>query len=320
MQFPKLPFNSKKSNAHLLLLTYFFNPRNPDELSRKDEWESALEEKLTHAINRFVIDEILEEADLENTISYRFLLTDLKKMSKERGLPVSGRKLELIRRLISADPVMMKKSVAGLKVYQLSSKGVAVADEFMMEEKVKRERAELLTLDYIMKGMFKEASLTRAAFEAKQIFPVGLGIDWNNYSPDRDVDELTIIFNNKPKILAKVNDKDLQILRLAASMVKLWGSTKERKWLPDDFSMDLPFDNETAIRMYVFYASNKENIALYKKYRVTEYVRVFTGRDACDECKKFEGKRYSINNPPELPHENCTHEMGCRCSYMPLDL
>lgn len=320
MRLPKVFFNWRKSDAHLLLLTNFFNPRNPDELSRKYAWESALEENLTQAMKRFIDDGILDEADLENTISYRFLLTDLKKMSKECGLSVSGNKNVLIRRLLAADPVAMKKSVAGLKVYQLTPKGVAIANDFMTDQKAKREREELLTLDYIKKGMFREAGLTRAAFETRQVFPEGLGIDWKNYTPERDVELLKIIFENKPKILAKVKDKELRILRLAASMVVLWGTTQESKWLPEGFSLDLPFDNETAVRMYFFYASKKANIAFYKKYRITDFVGIIVSKNACDECKKFEGKRYSINNPPELPHEKCTHEKGCRCSYTPLDL
>jgi hypothetical protein len=33
----------------------------------------------------------------------------------------------------------------------------------------------------------------------------------------------------------------------------------------------------------------------------------------CPACKKLSGKRFKISEVPELPYEQCTSEMGCRC-------
>jgi hypothetical protein len=102
-------------------------------------------------------------------------------------------------------------------------------------------------------------------------------------------------------------------------MMILWGVNSAKKWLPTDLSLNLPFDNDTAARMVSFHALHNSHIAEYKKNRdVIKAVEILASPDSCDECKKFAGKRYSLDNVPELPHEKCTHKHGCRCTTVPV--
>jgi hypothetical protein len=67
------------------------------------------------------------------------------------------------------------------------------------------------------------------------------------------------------------------------------------------------------------HAKYKSHIAQHKENSdVIKSVEILTAPDSCDECKKFAGKRYSLNNLPELPHEKCTHKNGCRCTVVPV--
>ena len=311
-------FDWKKSNSHWLLLTKFLHPQDQYYLSGMDAWESVLGEKPSQSIKRFVNEGLIGLADLENTLSYKFLLPELKSLSKQYGLPVSGKKIDLIKRLLAADPVTMKKSVAGLAILQCLPKGKEMAEEYLKTQDETRNHAETQVLDYIKQGIFRKACLAMGAFEANQVFPRGLGMNWKNYDPDRDVSLLNLIFKNKPKILSGVNDDDLRILRVGASMMGLWGVYSAKKWMPADLSLNLPFDNDTAARMVLFHALHKSNIAQYKESTVVKAVEILTVPDSCDECKKFAGKKYSLDTVPELPHEKCTHKYGCRCTTVPV--
>ena len=310
-------FDWKKSNSHWFLLTEFLHPRDQNEFSGKETWEAVLGEKPSQSIKRFVDEGLIGVADLENTLSYKYLLSELKEMSKKNGLPVSGKKIDLIKRLLANDPVKMNKSAAGLTILQCLPKGKEMAEEYLKAQDEKRNNLEAQVIECIKQGLFRKACLLIGAFEAEQVFPRGLGMNWKNYKPDDDVDLLNSIFNNRPKILSGVNDNNLNILRLGASMMGLWGVNSAKKWMPTELSLHLAFDNDTAARMVLFHARYKSNIAQYKKYGIKS-VEILSARDSCDECKKFAGKRYSLNNVPELPHEKCTHEYGCRCTTIPI--
>lgn len=312
-------FDWKKSNSHWLLLTKFIDARDQNYFSGMEAWEAVLGEKPSQAIQRFVDEGLIGLADLENALSCKYSLPELKNLSKQYGLPVSGKKIDLIKRLLAKDPVTMKKSVAGLTILQCLPKGKEMAEEYLKTQNEKRNHVEEQMLDCIKKGLYRKACLVMGAFEAEQVFPRGLGMNWKNYNPDRDVDLLNLIFKNKPKILSTVTDDDLNILRVGASMMILWGVNSAKKWLPTDLSLNLPFDNDTAARMVSFHALHNSHIAEYKKNRdVIKAVEILAPPDSCDECKKFAGKRYSLDNVPELPHEKCTHKHGCRCTTVPV--
>jgi hypothetical protein len=110
MQTSLLGINWRKSNAHLLLLSKFLHPNSIEEFAKADYWNNALGENATQAIKHFIDEGILLKADLEGLLDYKFKITELKNMLKERGLKVSGRKDELITRLIQVDPENMKKA------------------------------------------------------------------------------------------------------------------------------------------------------------------------------------------------------------------
>ena len=110
-------FKWQKSPAHLLLLSKFLNSHTVGDYEKTVvPWRQLLGEHPKKAINRFFKEGMLDRADLINSLAWRFRVTDLKKMLKERNLPISGNKSKLILRLIESDPNGMKAYVSGLKV------------------------------------------------------------------------------------------------------------------------------------------------------------------------------------------------------------
>ena len=179
-----------------------------------------------------------------------------------------------------------------------------------------RSNIENQVMDYLKKRKFREASLAVATFEQKQAFPRGMGIDWKHYNPDHDVARLNDIFRSKPKIVAQLTDDKMEVLRIGAAMMELWGTNTAMKWLPDNFETGLSIDNDSAARMFLFYAENRAKLEQYHDADV-DYVEILATPESCASCIKLQGKRYKSSNAPVLPNPNCTHPMGCRCVYLP---
>jgi hypothetical protein len=311
-------FEWLKSNAHLLLLSKFLHPKTADDFAESDNWKTVLGESPKQAIKRFLEEGMLTQADLGAQLDYKFKATELKEMLKKRALAVSGRKGDLILRLVQADPEDMKQAVAGLTVLLCSERGQETAEQYVASEKAKRSKVEQQIMEYLRQHKFKEASVTVASYEAEQIFSRGIGIDWKHHNPTRDIAMLNAIFGSKPKILTRLNDYQLGALRLAAGMIYLLGTNQGKEWLPPNFETGLPMDNDAAARMFFFHASHQVNVANYKQSGVVKQVDILTAQDSCDACKKISGNRYKLNEVLELPYEHCTHEMGCRCTLIPI--
>ena len=98
-------FDWQKSPAHMRLLSKFLRPRVAEDFSKTSGyWEKQLGETPQKAIERFLDEGVLVHADFSEHLTSKFKVTELKGMLEVRGLPVSGRKSELISRLVHADP------------------------------------------------------------------------------------------------------------------------------------------------------------------------------------------------------------------------
>jgi hypothetical protein len=238
-------------------------------------------------------------------------------MLKHRGSSASGRKDEMIQRLAQADTNVMKEAAAELTLLKCTQQGQEIAEQYLIAEKKKRSNVEKQVIEYLTKRKFKEASLTVAAYENEQVFSSGMGIDWEHYNPDHDIEIMDTIFRSKPKIVDQLTDEQLEALRIGAAMMKLWGENTAMKWLPESFETGLSFNKITAARMLLFHAVHRAELEGYRKDEVCQYVEILATPGACSACRKLKGKRYKLSNAPELPNPNCTHEMGCRCVYSP---
>jgi hypothetical protein len=304
----------RKSPAHLLLLSKFLNPRTAEDFAKSDNWKEVLKESPQQTIKRFIGDGMLTQSDLSGHVAYKFKVTELKNMLKQCGLPVSGRKEDLIACLVQADADGMKKATAGLNVIHCTEQGRVVAEQYLNREKEKRARVEQQVMEAIQKRKCKVASQLVAAFEAEQVFQRGIGIDWKNYNPSRDMAILSNIFDRIPNKLTNLNAELLDHLRVAAGMMHLWGTNRGKEWLSASETTGLEIDTDSAIRMLLSFAMYRHEIADYKRIGV-KTVRILTCNDShvCDECRKLASKNHKLNEVPEWPYEKCTSELGCRC-------
>ena len=304
------------SKPHRLLLSKLLKPKMIDDFS--PSWESVLGESPRQAIQRFISDGTLAEADLSGYLDYKYGIPKLKEMLKERGLAVSDHKGDLIQRLVEADTDGMKNATKGPIVLRCSPRGEKLAKQFVSDEDADLASVERRVFAYLQEHRFREASEEVASYEARQVFPRGVGMDWAHHNPAGDIEALNVIFSSTPKILAGLEAEKLEQLQSAAGMMYLWGEPKEsRKWLSPNFETSLALDNDAAARMIWFFAMHKQTLARYRAGQVGN-VRILSALDSCEACRTFEGRVYALDDVPELPHEKCTHIKGCRCTYVPV--
>jgi len=313
--FRKKKTSNQLTRAELEFLTKFKNGFSSND--KRAYWNDYLSKGISKTITKFKKNGLIQEGDLVQKIEYLYKVTELKKFLKKMGEKVSGRKHELAERASAFPTEAFVKKADKLTLYTLSDNGAEKANGYLQFKATEREKAENQCFEFLKSHKYKQALLATAKFEAKQVFQRGLGIDWKNYNPQNDISTLKIIFNCKPKILKNVNDDVLQHLRLAAGMTEIWGVNDGSKWLPKDFESNLRLKDDVAVRMVLFYGFNQRNLAEYKSIGVKK-VQISPTETSCSECKKFKGKIYTLRNAPELPHEGCTHELGCRCMYLPI--
>jgi hypothetical protein len=307
-------FKWQKSQAHLLLLSKFLRPHTIEDYENLSvmPWKKVLGETPSKAINRFLREGMLKHTDTARSLEWKYKVPDLKKMLKEHNLPVSGKKVDLILRLIETDPNGMKAYVSGLKVLICSEQGRQIADDYLTIEKEKRLNVEQQVLDALQNRKFKEASLACSSHEAEQVFPSGIGI--LSRDTTHDIAVLRIIFDSNPKILRNLNNEWLEHLRLAAGMMYLWSIRRANNFIPPNLETGLLLDGISAARMIKFHAINQVNLAQYREWGA-KVVNISTANDGvtCEACKKIGDKKFKIDEVVELPYERCTCEGGCRC-------
>jgi len=319
-------FKWQKSQAHLLLLSKFVRPHTVEDYENLSimPWKQVLGEAPSKAINRFIGEGMLKDADNAKSLEWKYKIPDLKKMLKGRNLSVSGNKGDLILRLIKADPNGMKEDVSGLNVLICSEKGRKIADDYLASEKEKQQNLNQQVLNALQKRKFKEASLLVLSFNAEQVFPTMLGADLRNPKTLSafnavDIVVLKIIFTGNPKILKNLNKEWLEHLRFAAGVMHLLGRDVAKDFIPPNLETGLVLDGITAATMIELHAQNQEHLANYLELGVVKSVEILSaGYNSCEACEKMAGKKFKLDEAPELPYERCTCEMGCRCCYLPV--
>ncbi len=243
----------------------------------------------------------------------------MKPFLKTKGQKVTGNKRELA---LSASVFQNDKFIKDIQkqtIYILSESGNQKVLDFLMFKTYEREEAEKKTIEFLESHDYKSACLTMIEYEKQQVFPRGMGIDWNHYNPKDDISALKSMFSSAPKILKGISNEKLKILQIAGAMKFLYGTSSFSKYLPNDFETGTRFDCETASRMLTFVGYHQRNLASYRAYpSVTVGVEILNAPGCCEECNKLNGKKFKLDEVIELPYEHCTHEMGCRCTIIPL--
>jgi hypothetical protein len=311
--------NERKKQAELLLLSKFLYPQALDYYKEPSYWDEVLKEPQIKTIERLINNDFITTASLSSVLDYKYCVSELKSMLKERGLKVSGLKADLIKRLVSADPNGVKQITNDQKLFECSEKGRIIAQNCLAEAREKKNKAIKDSQEALKVNFYEEAIKIVSRFESEQVFPRGYNIDWENPDITRDHAIIKYMFTGKPKILKNLNDKLLPDFRIAAAMMFLWGENRIDQWFPSWIDTGLVMDNDTVARMIMFYATHRYDLDQFRCLGKV-IVEILPYDSPCDACAKIANKKYKINEMIELPYENCTNELGCRCLPLCEDL
>lgn len=314
--------NWRRHPAHLDLLSRFRFPTEPKDFDHR-YWELALGEPADIAIRRFMSEGWLVPATLTARLDLTYRVVELKSKLRSRGLPVSGRKNQLIARLVNADRAGLEKEFAGRELLECSPLAREVAERYVAEQVSARDSAEAQCLAFLKQHDFSNAAIAFAKFEAEEnkVFPVA----WEFYlprTPQENLQLLKRIFGPLPRILQGLPECEREPLRIAAAMDCLWGTNHASRWLPASIIGIPRLGPDTTARMLIFHAQHCEDLNSYRSLGFTKFnILTTTGQpsdNSCEVCQRFAGHTYSLDMAPELPYEHCTSERGCRCQLLPI--
>lgn len=308
--------------SELFLLSLFLKPRLRETITGpgwNDVWRGSLGQEPSSVLDSFLRQGLLRPCDGAEKLDVRFRVPELVELCKRHGLPQKGKKAELIARLVegvsSTEITALTSDVHPLRC---SDSGATLAEAYRRKADAARQEAEDSCIDALHRGELAQACQIVRRFEARQPIPRGMGVDWSNPDISHELGLLVALFQNTLPSTAPLTT-------IAAAMSLLWGTGPE-KWLPKEPSDSgkrrrrTPEEKaaEVAARMEAFRANHERTLEGYRANRdVIIAVEILAAQSSCDFCKKQVG-HYPLDSVPPLPHADCTHDMGCRCVYVPV--
>jgi hypothetical protein len=274
----------------------------------------ALREPVPDAVRRFVEEGFLRLSPVEEKLE-ALRVSELKAALKERQLKVSGRKEELIERLVTQAPPDAKALAAKLP----TTYGLTDAAREHVEKYLKWDAERTATAIAEVKGALERGDIDSALRAHAAFVELDAWADPTEAYPAREHAEfLRAVAVSRPGILRSIPDAQLPQLRMATALTHLFGRDA-RDALPVGFAAASHLDDETAARMMSFYVSREGE---RKRHARSDYsrVKISTCDDerTCAACKRLAKRTYARADVPELPFPACTSPIGCRCLALPV--
>ena len=338
------PANWASSQPHLALLEKFLSAREVKS-SFLEWWAPAFGMNPQRAIDGLVAHGALELAPT---------VADLKIMLSSRGLKVSGKKADLIQRLLEADPKGLEVRYA----HRMNLRCTPAASQAVSRWKAERAKAFETATDDVIAALrnrnFKAAIRTADAYRKNRFEPPlssgaeAMAIHPAPRSIEERAREFATIFTMRPKILKGLQPEQWEGLYLNYAVWQLVGGVAPEKCMPGfagdviatlrirhfreaipNTGADAPdagdqcgaddqetrqlavMTSATATLMLSFYVTQQRNLARWRELGIKK--ATINGIGGCEACSALYNKTYSIDTLPELPYEDCTCALGCRC-------
>ncbi|MFZ0662422.1 MAG: SAP domain-containing protein [Acidobacteriaceae bacterium] len=338
-----VPTNWASSQPHLALLEKFLSAREVKDWFL-ELWAPAFGTNPQRVIEGLVAHGALELAPT---------VADLKVMLSSRGLKVSGKKAELIQRLLEADPKGMEVSYAHRMILRCTPAASEAVSRWEAEQARAFETASDSVIAALRNRHFKEAIRTADAYRKNKFKPPvhpaqeAMTIHPAPRSIEEREKELATVFTMRPKILNELQPEQWEGLYLNYAVWELLGRTAPEKCMPgftvsnssskpflryseededDDREDEDPEVPEKCVpRSVGIRAMNSTTatrmLSFYVKHQ-SDLKRMrelgikkakIIGTGGCEACLALKDKTFLLDELPELPYEKCTCGLGCRC-------
>lgn len=316
-----LPADWVDSPPHLAILQRFVKARDSDN-GVPDYWKPMFGVDPSLVVAALVRGGALEEAQLRDKIEICNTGVQLKEMLASRGLKVSGKKADQVERLIGADPEGMKAAFGKRQLLRCSAEAALAVDAWKQKRVAALSSAADETILALRGKRFVEAIRIADSYK-KERFELPVHPDQeamtSKLTPkplNERARELAQVFVMKPRILRGLSSEQWEGLYLNYSVWQLLGSSLAEKCMPG-FDRLGSMDEATVTRMLHFYIRHVEDVEKWKRLGIKKAKISCCNSGSCDKCMAMDGKTYLLSKLPELPYENCSCAIGCRCLYLP---
>lgn len=318
---PTVPADWASRPSYLTVLQRFLSLRDA-RTGVPEYWEPMFGIHPRRVVDSLLQLHLLEPASLVETVEYCHTGAELKKLLKERGLKVSGRKAEQAQRLLDADPEGMRSFATEHQIVRCSPEAKQVVQSWLDRQAHALETTTDELIAALRNRQFKIAIQIADAWRAQQFRPPGhpdqeaMTVPSQPRSLDDRLHEIARMFTLRPKILKELGPDQWEGLHLNYAVWQLLGKSADEKCLPGFTGLG-EMDAATVLRMLSFYANHQRELAQWRPLGVKTARIACCHSGSCDRCEALDQMRYAVDKLPELPYENCTCALGCRCLYFP---
>jgi len=280
-----VPTNWASSQLHLALLKRFLSARDAKD-GFPDYWAPAFGMSPQRVIDGMVAHGVLEPAPLLEKISFCHTVAELKMMLSSRGLKVSGKKAELVQRLLEADPNDMENLYAHrmiLRCTPAASQAVsrweaeqATAFETATDDVISalRDRdfnAAIRVADVYRKNKFEPP--VHPAQEAMTIHPAPRPIE-------ERADDLATVFTMRPNIFERLQPEQWEGIYLNYAVWQLLGRVAPEKCMPGFAELGVM---SSATRMLSTYVMHQRQLARWRELGITHAIWLYANAPCIED-------------------------------------
>ncbi|MHA2248040.1 MAG: SAP domain-containing protein [Candidatus Hodarchaeales archaeon] len=310
------PVNTLLDDNHKALLSLFLKPRSLDIDTWQDIWSGTFRKPYMWAIREFIDKNLLTRPTVEESLIGGLRIADIKPILREHGLKLSGRKAELVKRLVEQLPNEAKELASKLKdIYVCTETGSSIAQQWKDDANKRRTETEEKMGVKIAEGNFRQAfrlreRLRKTIPEPMQASYGGGSVGGESSWDDQDELSMRAIYQIDPKSIPSMTPEEVKKAKfnMIMSLMCPWGRTR--------YKVSKEFDKIARTRNYTAYGHQR--LKKWRKSGVVVQVEILGENDACLSCKNLQSYRYDITDVPIIPNPNCTDDYGCRCCYVPI--
>jgi hypothetical protein len=287
-----MPNSTEQSKAHELFFIDFSDQHVFLLAYDEGHWDKKLGESGYAVLQRFIDEGLIEPVPLTHAIERLFKKEQIITFLRDRGLKLSGKKEELVARLVEGDPVWAKEQSKAYHFYQRTAAGNEIAKT--IAGKIGRESGELEArlLSLIYDGKYEEAYRKLASWDAEQVDPRG---------NERNVDYAWCAENSD------------DFVKMAQRVAAILPQGERARFLVDWLA--------GRVDLYEHSPMTQQHGKSYEHYLMDARrsradvvgIRIISSPSCrCSFAKKYEGC-YRLEDAPDHPFGPCDNEPCCLC-------
>lgn len=295
-------FDWKTSPGHLALLKAFARPREVNQVLDWQFLRDQVPEPVMSGIERLKREGALVSPSVEEKVSFRFKVPELKDLLKERGIKGVDGKEAMVKALVVADRAGAESLVESIELLVMSDSAMQVMRELEEAQEAAKRKAQEQEFELLLRG--EPAS----AFWAHRKYSKA----YEQYQlSDHEGEQLGFLFRKTPKMLVEqLSEETFRVIRALAGMKLLWHQFPFMQRLPDG----LDIDRETLNNAIELLERHAEVMRDLSRMDATDSVEIVFSDDdilVCDNCRDFNGRKYLVSEFPDWPFTGCENESGC---------